>query len=69
MSEQVVIYPMQANSLALTRTCEIDGKRYLEKNRYRKLDELFKAEKENDSLIIGRGKFFFYVLTPDKKFN
>ena len=69
MSESFIIYTMQANSLALTKTCEVEGKMYIEKTRYRDLNKLYEDEKGNEDLIIGRGRFFFYVLTPDNKYN
>lgn len=67
MNEEHLIHPMQANSLFLTKSCEINGILYLLKNKYRQLADLYEAEKNNNNLVIGRGKFFFYVLTPDKK--
>lgn len=53
---------MQGNSLAITKFCEIDGKTFKEKAKYRSFEELFNAEKGNRDLIIGVGKHFFYVL-------
>jgi hypothetical protein len=66
MNASFIIYPQQAASLALTKMCEIDGTRYLLKNRYRNLNDLEKENKDQN-LIIGQGRFFYYVLEQDKK--